>query len=154
MEVYIWLGVIVLSIIVEASTTALIAIWFAPAALVCAILALAKVNIWVQLGVFVVISVLLMLLFYKKLRDNIDAKSEKTNIDALIGKTGVVEEDISPLVVGRVKIGGMSWSAYCKDGTRDIKKGEYVKVDEVNGVKLLCSPQETPKDESYIFADK
>ncbi len=137
MEVYIWLGIAIVSVIAEMSTAGLAAIWFAPAALISMVLAILKVPVSVQIPVFIIVSGLLMLLFYKKIKDNIDKKSEKTNLDAIIGKEGVAEEDIPQRGLGRVKIGGISWSAYIKNDSEPIKKGEYVKVLAIDGVKLL-----------------
>lgn len=79
-----------------------------------------------------------MILFYKKLRDLIDVKTEKTGIDALIGKEAVAEEDINYLKPGRVMVNGMSWSAYIKKDDDEIKKGEVVTVLSIDGVKLYC----------------
>ncbi len=137
MEVYIWLGIAIVSVIAEMATAGLAAIWFAPAALISMVLAILKVPVSVQIPVFIIVSGLLMLLFYKKIKDNIDKKSEKTNLDAIIGKEGVAEEDIPQRGLGRVKIGGISWSAYIKNDSEPIKKGEYVKVLAIDGVKLL-----------------
>ncbi len=136
MEAYIWLGIAIISVIVEVSTSGLAAIWFAPSALLSMLLAIFKVPVSVQIPVFVIVSGLLMLLFYKKIKDNIDKESEKTNIDALIGKEGVAEEDILPRSIGRVKVGGISWSAYISSDAPAVKKGEYVKVLSIDGVKL------------------
>ena len=136
-QIYVWLTVLIIAVAAEAATSALIAIWFAPPAVLCMILSLVGVPMAVQIPVFLLLSMALCLLFYRKLKDNMAKKSEKTNIDALIGKTAVVEEDIMPLSVGRVKVGGMSWSAYCEGDGVFAKKGEYVKIQAINGVKLL-----------------
>jgi len=136
METYIWLAIAVISVIIEVTTSGLAAIWFAPAALISMVLAIFKVPVSVQIPVFIIVSGLLMLLFYKKIKDNIDKKTEKTNIDALIGKEAVAEENIFPRSVGRVKVGGISWSAYIKADTKPVMKGEYVKILAIDGVKL------------------
>ncbi len=154
MEIYAWLIVFAAALFIEGMTNTLIAVWFAPSALICLALSLFGVPLWAQITVFVMLSALLMLLFYKKLRDNIAAKSEKTNLDAIIGKTAVVEEDIEPLGVGRVKVGGISWSAYIAPDASTVTKGEYVIIKEINGVKLLCEKVETPAEKSYVFTDK
>ncbi len=138
---WIWLAVVVLSVVFEASTSTLIAIWFAPSAILCIILAVLGVPLPVQITVFVVLSGLLMILFYRKLKTHIASKSEKTNLDAIIGKTGIVEEDIKPDFPGRVKVNSISWSAYVKDDGEEIKKGEKVKILSINGVKLLCEKE-------------
>ena len=136
MDTYIWLGIAIISVIAEITTAGLAAIWFAPAALLSMILSLFGTPISVQIPVFIIVSGLLMLLFYKKIKDNIDKKSEKTNLDALIGKEALVEEDIPIRQTGRVKVGGISWAAYTKNCSYPIKKGDYVKIISIDGVKL------------------
>ncbi len=137
-ELYIYSAIILFSIIIEASTSALVSIWFIPGAILGILLSILNVSIAVQIIVFFTTSILLMLLFYKKLRDVIALKTEKTNVDALIGKEAIAEEDISYLKPGRVKVNGMSWSAYIKKGDKEIQKGDTVRILSIDGVKLLC----------------
>ena len=125
----------------EASTSTLVAIWFIPGAITGMILSLLNVGTTVQIVAFFAVSLVLMLLFYKKLRDIIEVKTEKTGIDALIGSEAIAEEDISYLKTGRVKVKGMSWSAYINKGDEEIKKGDCVTVLSVDGVKLYCKKQ-------------
>ena len=141
MNTYIWLGIMIVSIIVEVATPSLVAIWFAPAALISMILSFFNIHVAIQIAVFVAVSAVLMLLFYKKLKDNLDSKIEKTNLDAIIGKVGVCEEDIGEMNPGRVKVGGMSWSAFTENGAV-INKGEKIRVISIEGVKLLCEKAE------------
>ena len=51
----------------------------------------------------------------------------------------MAEEDIDYLSPGRVKVNGMSWSAYIEKDDEPIKKGELVTVSSINGVKLYCT---------------
>jgi len=150
MEIYIYAAIIVLSLVVEASTSALVAIWFVPSAILGIVLSLLNVPATVQIIVFFILSGVLMALFYKKLRDIITVKTEKTGIDALIGKEAVAEEDISPHNPGRVKVDGMSWSAYIQNDGEEIKKGDIVTILEIHGVKLLCKKQ-TQNDKTKIY---
>ncbi|MBQ7399406.1 MAG: NfeD family protein [Clostridia bacterium] len=143
MEIYIWLGIAIISVLVEISTAGLAAIWFAPAALLSMLLAIFNVPVSVQIPVFIIVSGLLMLIFYKKIKENIEKVSEKTNIDALIGKEGVAEEDILPRSIGRVKVGGISWAAYIRNDSLPVKKGEFVKIIAIDGVKLEVEKIET-----------
>ena len=137
MNTYLWLGIMIVSIVIELATPSLVAIWFAPSALISMILSVFNVHVAVQIAVFVAVSAILMLLFYKKLKDNLDTKVEKTNLDAIIGKEGICEEDIGEMSPGRVKIGGMSWAAYTENGLV-ISKGDKIRVVSIDGVKLLC----------------
>ena len=149
MEVYIWLGIAIISVLVEISTAGLAAIWFAPAALLSMLLAIFNVPVSVQIPVFIIVSGLLMLIFYKKIKENIDKVSEKTNIDALIGKEGVAEEDILPRSIGRVKVNGMSWSAYINNDSQPVSKGEVVEIIAIDGVKLLVQRSKTESNQEY-----
>ncbi len=57
----------------------------------------------------------------------------KTNIDAIIGRTGIVLEDISRTGGGLVRVSNENWKA---SSTEDIKKGDEIIVIKVTGVTL------------------
>jgi membrane protein implicated in regulation of membrane protease activity len=60
----------------------------------------------------------------------------KTNVDALIGKTGRVIEDIDDqLDSGRVLVGGDDWKAVALDG-KIIEKNSKVEIIRVEGAKV------------------
>ena len=56
-----------------------------------------------------------------------------TNLDMVVGKTGVVTEKIEKDGIGEVKVLGKKWSAY---SDKEIKENSKVKVLSINGVKL------------------
>ena len=58
----------------------------------------------------------------------------KTNIDTIIGKTGIVQEEITRGQDGIVKVGNEQWRAR-SDAT--INKGEEITVMAVKGVTLI-----------------
>jgi membrane protein implicated in regulation of membrane protease activity len=57
----------------------------------------------------------------------------KTNIDTIVGRTGIVEQDIEPDKGGLVRIGYEKWRARAKVS---LKAGEEITVIGVNGVTL------------------
>jgi len=59
-----------------------------------------------------------------------------TNVEALIGKRGVVLKTIEPNKIGKVKIGGEVWSAVSKD-TTVLQPQAVVEVVDVEGNKLV-----------------
>jgi len=61
-------------------------------------------------------------------------RPEKTNIDAIIGKTGIVLQSIASNGHGLVKVGYEEWRARAKD---DIKEGDEIVVTGVSGVTLI-----------------
>ena len=58
----------------------------------------------------------------------------KTNIDAIIGRQGIVLKNIAKNVDGLVKVGNEQWRARAEE---DIKKGEEIVVTSVSGVTLI-----------------
>jgi membrane protein implicated in regulation of membrane protease activity len=59
--------------------------------------------------------------------------TEKTNIDTIIGKTGVVQQDIIRNSAGLVKIGMEEWRARAEE---EIKEGEEITVTGISGITL------------------
>ncbi len=62
------------------------------------------------------------------------SSKSKTNIDAIIGKTGVVMRDITRVNDGLVKVGNEQWRARAEE---EIKEGEEITVISVSGVTLI-----------------
>ena len=96
---YIWLIVVAVSLIVEAMTVQMMAVWFAPAALAAMLVARIGAPIWLQILVFIVMTAICVATLYRKLRKNITEKSEKTNIDAIIGATASVYKDVESYTI-------------------------------------------------------
>ena len=133
MEVWIWLIIIIALSILEAATVSLVSIWFIASALVSLILSLFNVDFIICFGVFVVLGLILMILTRKTLVRLISFNKEKTNIDRIVGKKGVVTEKIEKNKVGEVKVEGKRWSAYSDEV---IEEGALVKILEIDSVKL------------------
>src|SRR3972149_2292105 len=57
----------------------------------------------------------------------------RTNIDTIIGKSGIVQQDIGPEKDGLVKVGNEQWRARSGE---EIKTGEEITVSSVSGVTL------------------
>lgn len=133
---YVWLTVIALALIVEASTTALVAIWFVPSAVVAAILAGLKVDLIWQLVVFFVLSIVFVIFARRIFSKTIAPKHTPTNADALIGETGIVVKDIDGIDFGGlVKVKGQTWSAKSEKGEK-IENGSTVEILSIEGVRL------------------
>ncbi len=58
----------------------------------------------------------------------------KTNIDAIIGRRGIVLKSIARNVDGRVKVGNERWRARAEE---DIKEGDEIVVTSVSGSTLI-----------------
>ena len=133
-----WLLLAAILIVFELISLGLTTIWFAGGSFVAAIAALAGANLPVQIILFFVVSIGLLLLTRPLAVKHLDAKTEKTNAEGLIGQTALVLQEINNLQeVGQVKINGREWSARAKNNEETILVGEAVKVLEIQGVKLI-----------------
>lgn len=61
-------------------------------------------------------------------------RKSKTNIDAIVGRTGIVLQSISRNIDGRVKVGNEDWKARA---TEDIDEGIEIVVTGVSGATLI-----------------
>lgn len=137
---YIWLGVIVLSIVLEALTMGLVAVWFLPGALVSLVLSLFHVGLLWQLAVFIVLAVVMLFLGKKIFRPF--GKKVKTNTEALIGQTAVIIEQVCNVEGrGTAKIEGKVWSARAERDDAILETGDHVEIVDIRGVKLICRKQ-------------
>ena len=87
-------------------------------------------------NVFVVIqiSVLLLVITRPIVKRRLNDRTEKTNVEAIIGQEGIAEEDISQYMNGQVRADGKIWSATCETG--EIKRGSVVIIKSIKGVTL------------------
>lgn len=137
--IWLWLLLAVVLVIIEATTPQLITIWFAVGSLGGLAAASFGFNIWIQIIVFTAFSLLLLVFTRPFLKNVLKQKSEPTNADRLIGTVAIVEEEIdNDNATGSVRASGQFWSARSTTG-KIISVGTKVKVDEINGVKLLVT---------------
>ena len=135
--IYMWLGLMLLFLMLEGATAAVTSLWFVAGALAAMVVAIFNGAVWLQVLVFAVVSVTLLLLLRPLVRKYIEPKKAKTNIDSLIGSTGLVLEDIDNITAtGKVKLGGMEWSARSETGEK-IEKDAIVTVIRIEGVKVF-----------------
>lgn len=135
-----WLAAAIAFVIVEALTMGLTTIWFAGGAIAALAASLLTDNLAVQIVLFFIVSIGLLIptrkLFVKKLQTG----TEKTNVDALIGKVVIVTSEIRPYHVGSVRLSGQEWSAVSKIEDELIPEGTMVEVVSIEGVKAVVTP--------------
>lgn len=132
-----WGVIFVITLIAEIASMQLISIWFTVGSVGAFIAAMKGVGFAGQLGIFVAISLVLLLAtrpLLAKLRVN---QEPRTNADKNIGETAVIIEEVNPaLGTGRARIGGVDWIAVSETG--EILPAEaIVTVTRVEGAKLF-----------------
>ena len=137
---WIWISILVISIIVEALTDQLISIWFAPAAIIATILDFLKVQNVIQIIVFLLVSLVGIILVRRFVNKFLKPdKSTRTNIDAIIGERCIVTEKIDNFAgCGQAKVRGQIWSARGVNDDDVFEAGEVLSVVAIEGVKLIC----------------
>lgn len=139
----IWLVLFVAMLIIEAVGPALVSIWFALGAVIALILSfIPEVAWWIEVIVFVVISIATLLALRPILKRYIKRNNYNTNIDSFTGKRGYVIEDITYLRPGAVKIGDVSWTAIPVNKDEKIVENEIIEVVAINGNKLIVKKVE------------
>ena len=135
-----WLTMIVVFLMAEASTVTLVSLWFAAGSLAAMLVALTGAGIGFQVTVFVIVAAICLTALRPLVRKHIKPKLTKTNVDAVVGSTGLVTVVIDNVsAVGQVKLGAMYWTARSVSGD-PIAEGTLVKVERIEGVKAIVSP--------------
>ena len=137
-----WLILMVVFLVTEASTVTLVSLWFAAGALVAMILSLFHAAVWLQVTAFVAVSALLLTALRPLVRKFVTPKVTRTNVDSVIGSTGLVTTAIDNVSAqGQVKLGAMVWTARSSSG-EGIPEGTLVRVERIEGVKVYVTPIE------------
>ena len=138
----IWLALMAVLLIIEIMTLGLTTIWFAAGALFPFLTALLGLNQGIQIGVFVVVSVVLLFFTRPWAVKYLNTRTVKTNTEALVGKSARVIADINNLKSeGQVVINGLEWTARSSDDTIIFRTGDVVTVVGIEGVKLIVEGQ-------------
>lgn len=141
-----WLGLLIVTIIVEMLTMALTTIWFAGGAVVAILAGLLQAPVWLQVILFFTVS-LLLLFFTRPIAVKYFNKDRvKTNVESLVGRQAIVTSEIDNLQgIGQVMVGSQEWSAKSSDDRVRMPVGAVVNVLAINGVKLIVRLDEQMK---------
>ena len=81
-----WLMIFIVLLLIEICTVNLVSIWFALGALLSFFIAMFTNNIFIQLGVFVIVSII-TLLITKPIINRVKGNKVATNLDRTVGMT-------------------------------------------------------------------
>lgn len=139
----IWLGLVIVFFIVEASCPIhLVSVWFAAGSLVALVTSMLGGPLWLQIALFLAVSCALLAALWPLTKKFLNPGHTATNVDSVIGSTGFVTAPIDNVAAtGQVKLGAMFWTARSTSGT-PIAEGTLIRVDRIEGVKVFVSPAE------------
>ena len=136
---FVWLGIIILTLLIEIITQGLTTIWFSIGAAVAAIVNNWAPPLWIQIAVFCIVSILFMLLarpFAQRMMRNVITP---TNIDQLLQEEGIVVETTNnESGTGHIRLRDIEWIARSEDGSV-IPEGDRVQILRIDGVTLTVT---------------
>jgi inner membrane protein len=120
--------------VLEMIVPGMVIIWFGIAGVVTGVLAIFVHNQYIQFGVFVVLSGLMVVFSQRIARRITHPEPEPVGANRWVGVSGRVIADIRPPEFGRVKVLGEEWRAIAECV---IPAGDPVRVLEVAGTHLV-----------------
>lgn len=136
-----WLGLAIVLGVAEMFSLDLILIMLAAGAVVGMVAALLDLHVAIQILGFGAASLAAIALvrpsFAKRLHGG---PSLEVGHGKLVGRQGVVTQDISGLAAGRIKLAGEFWTAEPYDDTLNIASGETVEVLAIRGATAVVHP--------------
>ena len=134
---YFWLGVTVVALVLEFITADMVTIWFAGGGLIAMILALLKVSIYVQIPVFIAVSVVCLLCFRKMVMKKLNVKTSNLNADSVIGKEYILLTEIGFNKPGSIRVNDVIWSAISENEMDEIAEKSKVRIIGLRGNKYI-----------------
>ncbi|OQB14820.1 MAG: hypothetical protein BWY15_00975 [Firmicutes bacterium ADurb.Bin193] len=141
-KVVFWIFIAIVMGVVEATSMALVSIWFCVGAVAAAIVATFVPSVFVQSVVFVAVTGILLIFTRPLAKRLMKQEYVPTNADRIIGSDGLVTETIDPIEgTGKVKISGQIWSARSEDSAK-IDEGTMVKIIKISGAHAVVRSRE------------
>ena len=137
----VWLIAMIVLLVVEGLVPGLISIWFALGALAALVSALLHAPLWLQIVWFLAVSIAALALTRPLAKKYINARTQPTNADMMIGKECVVQESIDNVLgTGAVSVDGKVWTARTESDETKAQEGARAVVVRIEGVKLIVKP--------------
>ncbi len=138
---WVWLGIIVVTAILEFATMDTTSIWFTAGAFIPFILsAIGGISWIIQVVLFVALSCLFIVLLRPLAKKYLlKGLNHKTNAEAFIGRQYKLLTAYDGENLGSIKINGVVWSAVANE---PLEKDTQVKVVKIDGNKLVVEKVE------------
>jgi membrane protein implicated in regulation of membrane protease activity len=131
----IWIACGVVCMIVEIFTPGFFFMSFGVGAILTGLFSILIPNLAAQILFFAVVT-LLVFINLRKFSSKLITHTEKTNVDALIGRKGIITKEIPANGKGYIKIGGEEWPAIAIDSKQIIKNKNAI-VEKIDGNKMI-----------------
>lgn len=137
---FVWVGVMIAFGILEVATVNMVSLWFVGGAAAALIAQLLGGNVWVQIIVFFVVSIILLACLRPFTKKYVTPNKTATNADMALGQQAYLTETVDNLRgTGSLKLDGKEWSVRSANG-EVLPEGTLVTVVKLEGVKLYVEP--------------
>ncbi len=133
-----WLSMVIIFTVIEVFTAGLTTIWFAIGSVPMIFLSYLPIPFLYQVLLMLVISIVLLIFTRPFAVKKLNANKEKTNVEALIGKSALVTKKITKFEKGEVKIDGKIWTAKSVS-EEDLEEGTECLLQNIEGVTAIVS---------------
>jgi membrane protein implicated in regulation of membrane protease activity len=129
-----WLGLALLAAIIEVSVPHFGSVFVSAGAIAAATAAYLGFGAAIQFGLFALVMTASIVLLRSRLMGSIGGPGVPTRTGSLLGRQGVVTDDVDTVVgTGRVNVGGEDWAARSRE---PIPAGTTVRVTGADGIVL------------------
>lgn len=136
---FLWGGLFVVTVVLEIASQQLISIWFSAGALAAFLALFFGGSVVVQTGLFLLISLVLLLLTRPIVKRIFSFGIQDTNTQE-IGRIATVIQPIDPIQnTGRVRLDGVDWLAVSQN-QQPIPEHTSVRIEAVKGTRLIVTP--------------
>ena len=108
-----------------------------PGTALAALVAVLGFNLHIQVFAFVIGTLVGLIYLRPIFLRKVMNKGIPSNVDALVGATGIITEAVGPVSTGRVKVQSEEWRA---EGPSEFPVGTQVRIVSVDGNTLTVSP--------------
>lgn len=142
MATIVWLAIFIVMLGIEIATLGLTTIWFAGGALIATLVAAIDLPVYVQIPVFLVVSIVLLLFTRPVAQKYFNRQRIKTNAEGLIGQKALVTENIcNSKGLGKAVINGQEWTARSAEDAVELETETEATIVAIEGVKLILRAQ-------------
>lgn len=134
---YVYLAITVLALVVEFFTSEMVSIWFAGGGVVSLVLSTFRIEWYIHLPVFLVVSALLLICFRNMIMKRFNKSESRINADSAIGKEFILITGIGFNSPGTIKINDVVWNVETEEQECVIEQGKKVIIKSLKGNKYI-----------------
>lgn len=136
--IFVWLLLTIAFVVGELVSVGLTSIWFAAGSFAAMLAAVCGANIAVQIFLFLAVAVGLLIGTRPWAQRFINSRTQRTNADRAIGQVIRITERVSNInQSGKAVVTGQEWTVRSRYDNEVIEEGEFARVLEISGVKLI-----------------